>query len=827
MDKKLLHLFFSAWLITFNCPAQSWQSKGIGGGGAFYSPVISPYNANELWVSSDMSGCYRSENFGDSWSLIHAEEIQGSTTVSIAFTSNPDSLFGIDHSAQNGIDMSRPVYSSDGGQTWSSLPDPSGGASYTIYADPNRTDTYFLSGYDKLWFTNNRGQNYQLIYTFSNGGNGLHLAGAFFDGNFIYAGTSAGMLYSGNAGTLWIPMTLPGWASGHGMASFAGARDGNSVKLFAIAMPQADLYAGITGADFSASAGLYVSDGASTSWTQRMNGVTAGDQFFFTACAQNDVNTVYAAGGNTNTGVPVLYKSTDAGLNWNKIFNTTGNANILTGWSGDGGDRSWGYGEYVLGLSVAPHDKSHLTFTDLGFVHVSTNGGTLWKQAYIANQDQNTNGVNTPQQKAYHSIGLENTSHWMLCWNSNTQLFSAATDINGIRSDDGGDTWKMTGATTQNTTYYILKHPVSNTLYASTSTVHDLYQTTYLTDARIDPGLGTIRYSSNNGTTWQTLHDFNHPVIWLAADPTNSNRLYASVVHYANGIGEGGIWKTDNLSAGSSSTWVKLSNPLRTEGHPFNVMVLNDGSVVASYCARRDGSGTFTASSGIFLLPSGSSTWIDRSDPGMLYYTKDLIIDPSDATQNTWYACVWSGWGGAPNGLGGLYKTTNRGQNWTRIFSGADRVSSITLSPAVSGEAWITTETQGLWKVTGVHTSSPVFTREHSFPFKQPERVFFRNGYQWVTTFGGGLFRTPYTTSGLTETTEQITKVYPNPARESLHIHQLEEGEKIYISDIHGRYIRPATPSGQQDIRDLQPGIYFIHWEQHSEPRCVRFIKNP
>jgi hypothetical protein len=35
----------------------------------------------------------------------------------------------------------------------------------------------------------------------------------------------------------------------------------------------------------------------------------------------------------------------------------------------------------------------------------------------------------------------------------------------------------------------------------------------------------------------------------------------------------------------------------------------------------------------------------------MRYWTKDVVIDPHDATQNTWYAGVWSGWGGPPNGL--------------------------------------------------------------------------------------------------------------------------------------------------------------------------------
>lgn len=803
-----------ALLIAGACQAQTWSSMGIGGGGAFYSPVISPHNAQELWASSDMSGFYKSINFGEDWNLQHCENLQGGNTVSLAFTSDPDSMYAIDHSSINGLDQRRPVLSKDGGQTWSPLPDPTNGEAYTIYADPNTTTRFFLAGRDRIWYSNNCGATYQLIYTFNNNGNGIHLAGAFFDGNDIYAGTSAGLIYSSNMGTLFIPVVMNGWPAGMGMSSFAGARNGNNVRLYAALLPQADLYAGITGADFTASTGIYTCSGVSSTWTQRMTGIAASDKIFFVACPKNDVNTVYAGGGDMNNGYPVLYKSTSGAALWNQTFQTPLNTNIYTGWSGDGGDRGWGYGEYVLGLAVAPNDPDRIAFTDLGFVHVSSSGGTTWKQAYVNSNDQNAAGSNTPILKAYNGNGLENTSHWWLCKNGTQQLFSAASDINGIRSDDGGDSWRMMAATTLNTTYFVLKHPSSNVLYAATSTVHDLYQTTYLSDARIDPGQGSIRYSSNNGNNWQTLHDFNHPVIWLAIDPNNGNRMYASVIHYANGVGEGGIWKTDNLSSGSNSTWVKLSNPPRTEGHPFNLHVLNDGTVVAGYCARRDAAGAFTASSGVFVLPSGASVWMDRSDAGMQYYTKDVVIDPSDAQQNTWYACVWSGWGGAPNGLGGLYKTTDRGLTWNRVFNGADRVTSLSFDPSVTGAGWLSTETEGLWRCTGLNTPAPVITRDHSFPFRHPERIFCFSGTPaevWVTTFGGGLFKSSVQSAGLAEAAQEDALQFENPTDGNFGLQLKKSFDRIWITDILNRYIQevPAT-GGAVSLRVSGKGMYFI-----------------
>jgi hypothetical protein len=264
-----------------------------------------------------------------------------------------------------------------------------------------------------------------------------------------------------------------------------------------------------------------------------------------------------------------------------------------------------------------------------------------------------------------------------------------------------------------------------------------MYQSTRLQDSSLDGGTGAIKYSTDDGANWLTLHDFVHPVIGLAIDPNNTSRMYASVIHST----AGGIYISNNIQSGAASTWTKLTNPPRTEGHPFNIHVLNDGTLVCTYSGRRNSSGTFTASSGVFVSIDGGTTWLDRSHSGMLYWTKDLVIDPYDLSQNIWYACVFSGWGGPPNGLGGLYRSTNRGVSWTRINS-LDRVTSCTFSPSNSNEMYLTTETEGLWYSGNVNVPAPVFTAVTSYPFRQPERVFF-NPYNpnelWVTSFGNGL----------------------------------------------------------------------------------------
>ncbi|HEY6564738.1 MAG TPA: hypothetical protein VIY86_09600, partial [Pirellulaceae bacterium] len=205
----------------------------------------------------------------------------------------------------------------------------------------------------------------------------------------------------------------------------------------------------------------------------------------------------------------------------------------------------------------------------------------------------------------------------------------------------------------------------------------------------------------------------------------------------------GGIYVSDDIQNGNASTWRRLTSPPRTQGHAFRVQVLNDGAVLATFSGRRAGTPqAFTASSGVFLSTDGGTTWQDRSAAAMWYYTKDMVVDPHDPSQNTWYVGVWSGWGGPPNGLGGLYQTTNRGQSWTRILH-LDRVSSATISPIHPGEMYVTTETNGLWISENRQAASPTFAAVTSYPFRQPERVFY-NPFDphevWVTSFGNTLY---------------------------------------------------------------------------------------
>ncbi|MCF6133327.1 T9SS type A sorting domain-containing protein [Flavobacterium wongokense] len=793
----------------------SFSARGVGGGGAMFSMAFNPANDNEYYASCDMGELFHTTDFGQNYSQVDHRQVWGGHDSKVCYTSTPGLLYTISYAN----DMQRPMKSIDNGVTWTALTgNPNNGEElYSINADYDNPSRILISQYNRIYFSGNGGTTFTNIHTATTG-NGIVVGGVFFDGNNIYIGTNNGVLVSTNGGTSWSMAALTGIPATDRIWSFAGAKVGGVTRFFCITALNTAIYAGMPGSDYwGFPKGVYSVDYGSGNWVSRMGGITSGVDFpMFVGMAKNDINTVYLCGSNTSSR-PIVLKTTNAGTNWSNTFLTTNNQNIITGWSGQGGDRGWSYGECPFGMAVSPNNSSKVIFGDYGFVHKTSNGGTSWQQAYVTAATQNPANAATPQFHSYQSNGLENTTSWQMHWISASKVWSCFSDIKGIKSTDSGASWSFnyTGHNA-NTSYRIAAHPTNGTLFMATSDIHDMYQSTRLFDETLDAddANGKIVYSTNEGQTWQNLHVFNHPVFWIAIDPNNPNTAYASVIHYNGGAGVGGIYKTTNLNLLASSTWTLLPNPPRTEKHPACINVLNDGKVVCSYSGRRTDDG-FQPSSGVFVYNPAGNSWTDVSHAGMQYWTKDVIIDPNDATQNTWYACVFSGWGGAPNGLGGLYKTTNRGTSWTKLTGTTiDRVTSITFNPTNANQIYLTTEGQGLWMCSNINSGTPSFTMVNSYPFQQPERVFF-NPYNanelWVTSFGNGMKVGSLVPLGIEDGTLESNAVllHPNPASDAVSLESRLEIEQVKIYSLTGALVKEGFAKSFS-VADLTAGIYLV-----------------
>jgi hypothetical protein len=298
-----------------------------------------------------------------------ATQIVGGHYSAVRFTSDPLVLYAMTYANGNNAQVTKSL---DGGASWNVLPnDPFPyDDKWSIWADPNRTDRVIISGYSDIWVSTNGGTSFT------------------------------------NAGT-------PGIPAGELISSFAGAKSGGKMRFFALTGAASSIYPmSYPGGDYYGFIrGIYSLEDGAGSWTARMTGIDpANDYVQYLAMALNDVNTVYAAGSDGRTGSPEVMLTTDAGAHWSSSFKAGGNQNILTGWSGEGGDRGWGFGEVVYGIAVAPLDSTRAYITDMGFAHCTSDQGVTWRQAYTYAGDQHPAGSTAIAAKTYHSIGLENTS---------------------------------------------------------------------------------------------------------------------------------------------------------------------------------------------------------------------------------------------------------------------------------------------------------------------------------------------------------------------------------------------------------------------------------
>ena len=755
-----------------------WTTLGPGGGGSYFSANI---NGQDLWVASDMSDLFHSANFGQSWQLQNFHTINAggtnATNAQVQFTSDPNILY----IPASSLGVAK---STNAGATWTKLSAWTGGTAYWMAADPTSTSKILVASASKIYISTNGGSTFTTAYTSST----LYVAGAFFDGNNVYIGTNKGMLVSTNGGTSFTVSTTTGIASGQFIISFTGAKEGTTTRLMAITSASNPT----TGdsARSSAFGKLYRLDVGGT-WIDKTTSFPTGNKPHFVQMARNNISTIYLAGTDAGSfAYPQVLKSIDGGNSWTDVYLTSttdggglANKNIYTGYENLGGDFDYGWGGGPWSFVVSSSDPNRAMMVDSGFIHVTSDGGATWHQAYANPAYENPAAQSIPKHKAYATAGSDDTSVHTFTWTSPTNIIAGYTDTIGWVSADGGTSWAnpvwyTTANNTDNNTVYKTELASDGKVYAATSYVHDMYQSNYLLDSRTNPSgqNGRITLSTNGGTTWSLIHEFSHPVVWEQIDPNNPNRMYAMVV---DGIGSGdsgsagGIWVTNNLNLGAASTWTKLTNPPRTQGHPYILRVLNDGTLVATYSGRRavvSGTEVFTDSSGVFVSTDSGATWIDRSAANMHWYTKDVVIDPTDPTQNTWYATVFNGWSGTGNDLGDLYRTTNRGVTWTKMglnsVVGAISldVSSVTINPATK-EMYVATGEHGILytpDVTKANLASSDFSDLTSFPFAWTERVFI-NPYNakdvWVASFGGGIKRGGVGPGGLGATPAGTTQI--------------------------------------------------------------------
>jgi len=225
-------------LIVNSVQAQApttFNSRGIGGGGALFSPSINPFNHNEIYIGCDMSDLFHSSDQGQDWACQNFAQVQGGHESYVSF-SDTTIRYSVSYPSPNGNDEILPLKSTDGGQTWNALsgspyPSAPNGDILRLIADYNNPNHVMIADYGTIYFSQDGGSSFHQIHTCLSNGSGNHIAGVFFDGNNIYIGTNDGVLYSTDGGTTFDSLSSAGIPSTEYILSFAGARENGKVRF--------------------------------------------------------------------------------------------------------------------------------------------------------------------------------------------------------------------------------------------------------------------------------------------------------------------------------------------------------------------------------------------------------------------------------------------------------------------------------------------------------------------------------------------------------------------------------------------------------------------
>jgi len=817
-------------------PQVNWTSVGMGGGGGIELPSISPHNKNTVFLTTDMSGVYKTENFGEDWTLL-SFRTQGQAGITdrggsspIQFTSDPQILYANhrDTFPADFDDIDSPdhiryvVKSKDGGKTFHKLKSPDAAISAQVYADPKSSTRLIINaeimrgtdGEMRVLYSEDGGNTFNdtgIRATKQGDDTVLLLSGVHWTDREIVVATNAG-LYVSESKKISFKKVKTNTIKG-AIATFTSAKDsrGNS-RLFAVTYPKklgwnlqyprtpSQMLNTPNGAIKPQNVHVYRMDWSPKKSIQKWQELQYDRvEFlpFWVRTSRNDIDTVYLAGLDKNPWTrPAVVKNTQGGLgHWQSIFLTDENQgnnkdanyeasnwvpkkpnqNIQSGWAATDGvyeavdgivEISWNWSPNAEGFAVDPNDSARLVLST-NTLHVSEDGGKLWRQAYTKQDIQNQAGQATPEHesdKRYKSNGLEPTVAWWMEWLTDTNLIVALTDVKGMLSDDGGDTWRSLANTLANeNTYKITKSADLQYLYAATASPNDIYLDHYrlrdleydtagikscLADPLSNDFMGTVSRSDLSGKNWEILQKFNCPVVWVEVDKSSPDTIYASVVHSQFG----GIYVSKNAQAKKPVFSLLTPNPKSVGGNPQTIISLENGDLLTSWSVRFDAETGKPVGSGVFRWDTTGETqknWQSFRQPkAMDIWTRDFVMHPKDS--KIWFVAAYNRYNkfsGKSNtveqGGGGIFRFSQNGEKYQRITPNSlYRADSISVNPSNTNEAYVTTESEGLWKTNNLSAENPIFKRVESFPYRHTIRVFYSpQGQVWVTTFGGGLFR--------------------------------------------------------------------------------------
>ena len=176
----------------------SWTSLGLGGGGAMFTPAISPVDPNLILLNCDMSGGYRSIDGGKSWELIHYRQLTGSTHVCPVWHPTDPAVAFAASGWRGSLKVTR-----DRGRTWSEVPEFTAGVS-AIALDPGDPQSLLIADRRGIWRSKDGGSRWQKSGASPGRVLGFHIDQTSpVENRTCIAATERGFVRSDDGGATW------------------------------------------------------------------------------------------------------------------------------------------------------------------------------------------------------------------------------------------------------------------------------------------------------------------------------------------------------------------------------------------------------------------------------------------------------------------------------------------------------------------------------------------------------------------------------------------------------------------------------------------------